>query len=738
MATIHRIARHEFAASALGPETFRVVRFEGTEAISRPYRFEVELVSDDPEVAFEDVIDKPATLTMYRGDDPSEVDGIVVDFEQSHEAGGQSEFRYAYRAVLVPRLWRLGLSFQSRIFQNLTVEEIISKVLDDAGVDYVFKLSASYDPREYTTQYKETDLDFVQRLLEFEGIRYYFTHEGGAETLVMSDDASDAPDVEGDPVVGYSHADGLRPTDSLETIRDFLARQLLVTAKAEIKDYNYRTPETELFSETEHGQKPALGVHSDSAVHVMDGGRGGQLAKVRSEEIETTRLTMTGTGDCLRFRSGHRFSLKDHYRDGLNQDYLLVEVQHLGSQPDAAESHGLGGGDGARTAEEALPGYSNAFTCVPATTPYRPPRVTPEPKLPGVLTAKVESAGGTYAPVDDQGRYRVRFPFDLGDTGDAGATKPVRLAQTYTGGGYGMHFPVHKGAEMVVACVDGNVDRILGLSTIYNPTQFSPVTSSNAAHNVLRSWGENELTFDDTQGAELVFMHATKDHLCEVVDNQENHVGTNRTQTVGNDESLAVGRDQTESVGRDADLSVGKDQAITIAANRTIQVGANHDETIGGQMTVTVAGSSTENVLVAKSITTGGKMSFSVGGLKSETVGLKSSENIGGAKSVTVGGGISHSAGSDYKVSAGKDVTVEAGKNGEIKIGDELRIQAGKDFSVMVGKKAVIDAKDQLTLKCGSAQIVMKKNGDISIKGKKIDIKASGKMTLKGSQIAEN
>ena len=734
MPTLHRIARHEFAASALGAETFRVVRFEGTEAISRPYRFEVELVSDDPEVAFEDVIDKPATLTMYRGDDPSEVDGIIVDFEQSHEAGGQSEFRYAYRAVLVPRLWRLGLSFQSRIFQNLTVEEIISKILDDAGVDYAFKLSSSYDPREYTTQYKETDLDFVQRLLEFEGIRYYFTHADGAETLVMSDDASDAPDVEGDPVVGYSHADGLRPTDSLETIRDFLARQRLVTAKAEIKDYNYRTPETELLSETEHGQKPALGVHSDSAIHVMDGGRGGQLAKVRSEEIETTRLTMTGTGDCLRFRSGHRFSLEDHYRDGLNQDYLLVEVQHLGTQPDASESHGAT----TSASDEVAPGYSNAFTCVPATTPYRPPRVTPEPKLPGVLTAKVESAGGTYAPVDDQGRYRVRFPFDLGDTGDAGATKPVRLAQTYTGGGYGMHFPVHKGAEMVVACVDGNVDRILGLSTIYNPTQFSPVTSSNAAHNVLRSWGENELTFDDTQGAELVFMHATKDHLCEVVDNQENHVGTNRTQTVGNDETLSVGRDQVEDVGRDNALTVGRDQSLTVGATRTINVGTSHTETIGSSMSLSVGATSTETVAISKSTSVGVANSLSVGGAHSVTVGAQSSETVAGTKGIDSGGNMSFSSGVTISLDAGKDVDVAAGKKVMLKAGDAGTVQTGKDFTLTVGKKAVLNVSDQLTLKCGSAEIVMKKSGDISIKGKKIDIKASGKMTLKGSQIAEN
>ncbi|PAP81406.1 hypothetical protein B1759_08780 [Rubrivirga sp. SAORIC476] len=729
MASIHRIARHEFSCGPLSPETCRVVRFEGVETISQPYRFEIDLVSDDPEVDFEAVIDKAATLTMYRGDEPSEVNGIVVDFQQSHEAGGQSEFRYAYRAVVMPRLHRLALSFQSRIYQNLSVEEIVGKVLDEAGVDHEFQLSGSYDPREYTTQYKETDLAFVQRLLEFEGIRYCFEHEGGTETLVLSDDAGNAKPVAGDPTVGYSHADGLRPTDSLETIRDFLARQQLVTAKTRVTNYNYRTPETEIASESEIDGAQAVGIHSDSSIHVMDGGRSAQIAKVRNEEIETTRLVMTGTGDCLRFRTGFTFTLADHYRDGLNQDYLLTHVHHRGSQPDASE---------AGVTNEALAEYSNAFTCVPASTPYRPPRLTPEPKLPGVLTARVESAGGTYAPVDDQGRYRVRFPFDLGDAGDAGATKPVRLAQPYTGPGYGQHFPVHKGAEMVVACLDGNVDRIVGLSTIYNPTQFSPVTSSNAAHNVMRSWGENELTFDDTQGAELVFMHATKDHLCEVVDNQKNTVGTNRTQTVGNDEALSVGRDQVEDVGRDASLEVGRNQAIQVASDRTMDIGANLSESVGTSMTLSVGSTKTETVGVSSSVTIGVSYTLGVGGAKSEAIGAESSVTVGGNHSITVGGNASVSAGSDISSRAGKNYDLKVGKNATLNIADDGVLQAGKNLTVTGGKKVVVDAGDQLTLKCGSAEIIMKKNGDVSIKGKKIDLKASGKMTLKGSQIAEN
>ena len=723
----HRIARHEFAASALPADTFRVVTFEGDEAISQPYRFEINLVSNDPEILFEDVLGQPATLTMYRGDEPSEVAGIVVDFEQSMMHHGQTEYPYVYRAVLMPRLSRLGLSFQSRIFQNLTVEEIVRKVLEAADVEADVKLSGSYALRDYCTQYKETDLDFVQRLLEYEGIRYHFTHDGMHETLVLSDDSSDAPDIAGLHTLPYRHSAGLLSSDSAEFVGEFVARQQIVTAKTQIKDRNYRDPETEIVVESEIDAELATGIESDYGTHVMDSGRATRLVTIRNEEIETGRLVMTGGSDCQRFRSGHHFALEEHYREGHNQTYLLTHVHHTGSQSSTAAAGG-----------EAATGYRNTFGCVPASVPYRPPRRTPEPKLPGVLTARVESGGGDYAPVDDQGRYHVRMPFDLGDTGAAQATKAVRLAQPYTGPGYGQHFPVHKDTEMVVACVDGNVDRVLGLSTIYNPTQFSPVTNGNAAQNVLRSWGKNELTFDDTKGAENVYMHATKDHNVEVVNDENVTVGTNRTQQVGNDEALKVGHDQSESIGHDHRFDIGNNQSITVGLNRSMDVAVNLTESVGSSMSLSVGANKTESVGSVSSLSIGAAYTIDVGAAKTESVGALSSETVGGMKSIEAGAVVSLKAGASMSLTSGAAFEVKADGAGSIHFAKEGALQTGKDLKITVGKKAVIEVADQLTLKCGSAEIVLKKNGDISIKGGKIDLKGSKKMSLKGSQIAEN
>ncbi len=716
--------RHQFSCSALPPDTFRVAEFKGTETISQPFRFEIELASADAEIDFEDVINKPATLSIGRGDDdPSEISGIVSHFVQLRQVRWENRHYYLYRVVLVPHLWRLTLSTQSRIFQDLTVQEIVTGVLEDAGVEHEWHLSESYEPREYTTQYKETDLEFVQRLLEFEGIRYAFQHEGGAETLILSDDAGDAQPIEGDDLLPYN-TEGSTETDAVQS---FVAHRQLVTAKTETKDYNYRTPAEALIATSEIDSVAATGISSDSMIHVDTQSRADYLTVIRNEEIESGRLVMEASSNCFRVRTGFRFALEEHFRSDLNQEYLVTHVTHSGK-----EANVLGSAGG----EES--GYKNEFTCVPASTPYRPPRLTPEPKLPGVLTAKVESAGGTYAPVDDQGRYRIRFPFDLGDGGAAQATKPVRLAQPYTGPGYGQHFPVHKDAEMVVACVDGNVDRIVGLSTVYYPTQDSPVTNENAAQNVWRTWGQNELTFDDTQGEELVYLRATKDHLSEIIDNQENHVGTNRTQTVGNDEALSVGRDQKEEVGRDNSMTVGRDQTLLVGSNRQITVGTSHTENIGSSMSVTVGVSASETVGTVKTVNVGAAYAVSIGAGYQVSVGAVSSESVGGAKSLTASGPISYSAGATYEVTVGTDISWTAGKEGKLVVGKKLFVESGDDLSIKGGKKMSIEAADQLTLKCGKASIIMKKNGDITIKGKKAHVKASGDIILKGSKIAEN
>ena len=735
----HLSARFVFRTGGQPDDLLSVVDFTGEEAISQPFRFVVNLVSTDPDIAFEDIVNEKASLLMARGDEVAPVHGIVVDFQQGRMVSMTLGDRYLYRAVLVPRLQRLAYSHQSRIYQNLTVQEIVTKVLDEhdlSGADVEFKLQGSYSPREYCTQYKETDLAFVQRLLEYEGIRYHFEHDDSHEVLVITDDLAAAPAIAGDGALRFHRGGGLAAAETAETVREFVSRQQVVTGRVVLKDYNYRTPGVVLQSESQlNGDMP--GVFYDYGIHAKDASEVERLTKVRNEEIECQREQMSGASDCLRLRAGATFTLKEHYRESMNRDFMLMSIRHAGRQPDASPFI---------TGDADVPEYTNDFTCLAATAPYRPPRLTPEPKLPGVMTALVESGGGDYAYLDDQGRYRLKMPFDLSDATDGSASKAIRLAQPYTGPNYGQHFPVHKGAEMVFACVDGHVDRPLGLATVSNPSQASPVTNANAPQNVFRTWGKNEFTLDDKKGSERIFMHAEKDHVVEVENDEDIYIGHDRSKTVERDELLNVKRDQTEAVNRHQTLDVGVDQSISVGKNRSMSVGTNLDETVGAAMTLTVGASRSESVGTsmdltigtAKAETIGAAYALTVGGAKTETVGGLSTESVGGVKTLDVGVNMSQSVGGNLSVTVAKEHSAQIGKDHKQQVGGKSSTEVAKEMTVQVGKKLVIQAADEITFKCGSAELVLKKNGDISMKGKKINVKGSGDVILKGSKITQN
>ena len=714
-----RIARHEFAVGKLAPDTFRVVDFDGSEAISQLYHIEVNLVSNDPAIAFADVVGKRAALTMFRGDDPSPFLGTVVGFEQAGMHHGQTEYPYRYRAALVPAMARLALTRKSRIFQNLTVEEIVTKVLTEHEVLLDVKLDGTYDAREYCTQYQESDLAFVQRLLEYEGIYYYYDHSGEntkdgdgrlAERVVIRDtSAEDAVSIQQPAKTPYRQSGGLLSADGTEFVNDFVVRQQLVTAKAEVVDYNYRTADTKIVGTSDEITEQAAGSASQYGINADTPGRARALAGVRGQEIEAARLVMTGVSDVERLRSGYVYDLVDHYRDDLNQAYRITRVHHAGGQASAAQ--GSEGG--------ASLGYRNDFTCIPASVAFRPPRLTPEPTLPGVLTARVETTGGDYAPLDEYGRYRVRFPFDQGDAGDAQATKAVRMAQPYTGPGYGHHFPVHAGAEMVVACVDGNVDRIVGLSTVWNSTETSPVTSDNATQNVLRSWGKNEIRFDDKKGAEDVYMHATKNHTVKVVNSESISVGADRSQSVGHDESLSVGNDQTETVGNTLSLTVGTDRTRSVGANDALTVGGNRSADIGGTDQTNVAGNRLRNCGASSIETVAVDRMTAIGATDQTEVGADQNVSVGGIRLLVISG----------------DQTTEVGGDTAHTTSGALTMHSDGEMTLDSPSSITISSDSEITLVCGASSITLTPSG-IVIDAVKVTSSASATHEIKGAIVS--
>ncbi|QXD13878.1 type VI secretion system tip protein VgrG [Rhodocaloribacter litoris] len=499
-------ARFLFESSALDKEALFPVRFRGYEEISRPYRFEIDLVSDDPHIDLAAVTGQPATLHLQRIGDGFEhfrpIHGIVVDFQLLQSQEGYA----AYRAELVPRLWLASLAHRSRIFKDMTVPEIVREVLAPYDVKPEFSLAESYPPREYCVQYRESDLNFVSRLLEFEGLSYFFRHEEGSEVLLISDKPDAFAPIEVQEEIPF-HQGYRVPRELNEKVEELVCRERLVSSHVILQDYNYRTPDTDLRAETRPDGQPEA-VYYEYGDHYKDPGAGKRLARVRHEEIACQRRVLHGRSTCAGMQAGYTFTLKGHTRDDLNQEFLLLRVEHegrqfgfMGKEYETFFSDTPDAGTGPRIS------YGNTFRCIPASIPFRPPRLTPKPRVHGVMTATVIGDGGGYAALDEHGRYWAQMHFDLENKG----SRPIRMVQPYTGKGHaGFHLPPHPGTEMLWACIDGDPDRPYAIGSGPNPNNPAPVTSENNSQHIFRTTSDNLLFIEDRQEMERITLYTPR------------------------------------------------------------------------------------------------------------------------------------------------------------------------------------------------------------------------------------
>jgi type VI secretion system secreted protein VgrG len=470
-----------------------VAGFEGVEEISRPYRFEIDLVSDDPEIDLDALLYASARLTLEKGDQTRHIHGLIFECRQLDELPDR---RYRYQALLMPRIFMLSLSRQNQIYQQMSVPQIVAEEIKAGtakeatrhakvglfGDDFEQRLTRAYAPREYTVQYKESDFDFVSRLMEHEGLFYFFEQGAERETMVISDDNVHFPSARPDRELPYRQASGLAlPTD--EAVQAFACRQRRVPRQVVLRDYNYRlaAASLSLMEAQSEVDGDAKGVVCEYGDHFNSAEAGNRLARIRAQELYCARRIFTGDADSLRLQPGRRFRLSEHFRERFNAEYVVTALSHRGRQP-LQGAAGLGSGDGGQAF------YGNQFTCLPAEVPYRPPRRTPRPVIPGLMTAHVDAAQlQDRAEIDDQGRYKLVMPFDLSGAEPGKASRFVRKAQPYGGKEMGMHFPLHKGTEVVCAFSNGDPDRPVIVGVVPNPETPSVVTAENHTRNVIRT-----------------------------------------------------------------------------------------------------------------------------------------------------------------------------------------------------------------------------------------------------------
>ncbi|MFH1983890.1 MAG: type VI secretion system tip protein TssI/VgrG [Pseudomonadota bacterium] len=495
--------KYSFTASALPKDTFAVIDFSGEEGLSRTYRFDIGLVTENADIDLDAVMAGNAKFVIHREahhDVP--FSGILTAFEQQHAVDGY----VFYRAVLVPRLWWLSLTHHNQIFLGKTVPDIVAAVLKDGGLtsmDYDFRLQGTYAPQEYVCQYDESHLDFIERWLAREGVYYFFEQMAGGERIVFTDTIIAHKKSRFGSHVNYSPPSGLDTLEAAESMQGFVCRQHLLPRRVLLKDYNYRKPSLEMIGTAEvdatgRGERFVYGEHFRTPEE------GNRLAKIRAQALLCRKREFIGESTAPFVSPGFSFELKDHYRSEFNQQYLTLEMTHSGSQTGYLVS-GIQRGLSDR---ERTVAYRNQFTAIPASVQFRPEKEAAQPKITGTLNARIDAAGsGKYAELDEQGRYKVILPFDMSGRKNGKASTWLRMIQPYAGSDHGMHFPLHKDAEVMLTFVEGNPDRPVIAGAAPNPETPSPVTGADQTMAKITTAGGNRIHMEDREGSQRILLH---------------------------------------------------------------------------------------------------------------------------------------------------------------------------------------------------------------------------------------
>lgn len=736
----------------LGPNVLLLRGFTGHEAISRLFGFELDLLSIDPEIKFEDIIGQKVTIRVRLGKEKERFfHGVISRFMQTGSDVGMAN----YRATMVPALWFLTRTADCRIFQNKKVPDIIQEIFKENGVtDIKTVLKATYEPRDYCVQYRETDFNFVSRLMEQYGIFYFFEHEEKKHTVVLSDDLSaHQPCPEQSKVSWNPHGSDNLDEDVITSLQ---WEETFRFGKYAVTDYNFETPSTSLRSEV----KTQIDVGGNDKYEIYDypgeygkKAEGDGIAKIRMQEEEAQYKLISGSGGARVFTTGYKFTLQDYVRKDVNGDYVLTQVQHVASVGNAYTAGAAGGGNESD--------YSNSFICIPAKRPFRPPQVTPKPMVQGPQTAVVVGKSGEEIWTDKYGRVKIQFHWDRYGKMNESSSCWTRVSQNWAGKNWGAMFIPRIGQEVIVEFLEGDADQPIITGRVYNAEQTVPYAlPANQTQSGIKSnsskggGGSNEWRFEDKKGSEEIYLHGQKDWTIAIENDKNQTVGHDETLSVGNNRTKKVKVDQSEDIGSNKKIHVGATHTETIDSDKTMTIGGNHTETISGNETITVKTASAHTIALARALTIGAAYQVSVaaamnetiggakaeeiGAVKSVNVGVSSSENVGTNKSTDAGGSISEKAGEDISEDAGNNISENAGKDVSTSAGKNIACKAGENVSISAGKKMMLTAEDEITLKTGDATIVMKKNGNITIKGNKISIKGDGDIVIKGSKIGLN
>ena len=657
----------------LGKDKLILDSFTGREYISAPFEFKLYMHSSDPDIDFDAIIGKQVTITLEFEKKKRYINGIVAEFEQTKiEQFKKGDPTVYYRAVIQPALWMLKFTQDHKIFQEKSALDIIKEVLKKHKVTKISdKTSAAgKTKRDYCVQYGETAFDFCSRLLEEEGIFYYFEHTEHEHTLVLSDQNSSSKLVENEPLKLVSS----EYTPAMNIITQLNLHRSVVSAKSALTDYNFEKPTTKLLANSE-GKGEGGEVYHYPGLYT-EKANGDKLAKERLEKLEWVKNSVSGIAKAPMFSAGYSYKQDQHPRKSANTDYLLFEVEHKFD----------------RLASDPAEVYVNHFKAIPLSIPYRPLLKTYKPRIFGNQTALVTGKPGEEIWTDKYGRIKVQFHWDRDGKKDDKTSCWVRCAQVWAATGWGGVFVPRIGMEVVVTFINGDPDHPLVTGCVYNGKNTPPYLPGEPTKSTIKSnstkggGGFNEMRFEDKKGSEEYYMHAQKDMLIEVENemttlvfkddhNEEIKQGNmflkvdkgnrektiaigNETIMVGGERKSTIQKDETRTNGMNYKQTVTQNMDIIVTGKITISAGADIAMTSGGNITMQAAGAINTQAGGAINTTSGAAMSMQAGGATTvESAGAITMES-GGAVSVTPGGAYALNAGGAVQISGAAVTTI--------------------------------------------------------------------------------
>jgi len=625
--------------SSLGQDALMLVDMFACEHVSGLFEYQLTLVSEDENLDLHSILGEHTRVKLeLPGGDKRYFPGHVCDFSFASFRDNFAE----YRITLRPWLWLLTRTTDNRIFQKQSVPDIIKQVCADHGfTDIENRLTASYPPREYCVQYRESDFDFLSRLMEEEGIYYFFVHEESKHTLVLADGASAHETFGKYDIVPWYPPDAHEHRER-EHLDDWTMARGVRAGSVSLRDFDFTKPSADLNVMSRMAKPHA---QAEYERYEYPGGyqavrTGEDLARVRLEEYQADHEVLSGRGNARGLIPGYLFTLELFPRDDQNREYLILEVTHRLHQ---------GGFDSGGVDEGSNFEYDCSLRAVPSSEPYRPPRVTPRPLMHGPQTAIVVGQSGEEITTNEFGQVKVQFHWDREGSKNQSSSCWIRVAQIWAGKQWGAQFIPRIGQEVVVDFLEGDPDRPIITGSVYNGDNKPPYelpanqTQSGIKTRSTKSGTRdnyNEIRFEDKKGSEQLYIHAEKNMDTRVENCQTLNVDVNRAVTVGKDEKHHVKNnrkknvdvDETTSIGQNRDVTVGMEETLKVGTERKKNVGLSETNTIGTNRSTTVLASDTLNVIANRTETISGSLA--------QTVAASSTTTVGGAMTITATGGV--------------------------------------------------------------------------------------------------